>query len=144
MSRRLRVFRSWSSASGLWLLRSSSAPLYHSPVSPNLNRVSSRDSTYARELDTAVTALGGSAALLDVQDPGVTTGRLDDACPVGGGVVAAKESNVSPLLHDDSLGDTEGLVRLTGSGDGRRHEWEPLLRFVVSVVEVFNTGLAGR
>lgn len=45
--------------------------------------------TYAGELDTAVTALGGSAALLDVEDPGITTGRLDDACPVGGGVVSA-------------------------------------------------------
>jgi hypothetical protein len=52
-----------------------------------------KESTYARELDTAVTALGSSTALLDVEDPGVTTGRLDDASPVGGGVVSASLVN---------------------------------------------------
>ena len=30
-----------------------------------------------------------------MEDPGITTGRLDDACPVGGGVVAANQYLVS-------------------------------------------------
>lgn len=50
--------------------------------------------TYARELVAAVTALGNSAALLDVQKTELATGRLDDASPVGLGVVAA--TRVSP------------------------------------------------
>lgn len=44
--------------------------------------------THAGELDAAVTALGGSAALLDVQHSDLTTGGLDHPCPVGRGVVA--------------------------------------------------------
>lgn len=47
------------------------------------------DRTYAGQLDAAVTALGGSTALLDVKDAELTTGGLDDTSPVGGGVVAA-------------------------------------------------------
>lgn len=46
--------------------------------------------TYARELGAAVTALGNSAALLDVQQAQVTTGSLDDSGPVGPGVVAVR------------------------------------------------------
>lgn len=52
--------------------------------------------TYTRELGTAVTALGGSSALLDVQSSQLTTGGLDDAGEVGGGVVAI--SKVSPSI----------------------------------------------
>lgn len=49
-----------------------------------------RDSrlTYARELGTAVTALGDSTALLDVKKTEVTTGGLDHPGLVGPGVVA--------------------------------------------------------
>lgn len=46
--------------------------------------------TYTGQLGAAVTALGGGSALLDVQDTQLTTGRLDDASPVGGGVVAGQ------------------------------------------------------
>lgn len=46
------------------------------------------DRTYARQLDAAVTALGGSATLLDVEDAKLATGGLDDTSPVGPGVVA--------------------------------------------------------
>lgn len=51
-------------------------------------------STYARELGAAVTALGDSAALLDVQKAKLTTGSLNDSGPVGASVVA-KESPLS-------------------------------------------------
>lgn len=47
-----------------------------------------RKSTYARELDAAVTALGGSASLLDVEDSQLAAGGLDDTSPVGRRVVA--------------------------------------------------------
>lgn len=106
------------------------------PTLHPIQRVSSREKTYAGELDTAVTALGGSAALLDVQDPGITTGRLDDACPVGGGVVSA--NRLSALIHENVDISVE-LAELTGCGDGMRHEWEPLLRFVVRIVEVITS-----
>jgi hypothetical protein len=56
---------------------------------PSAQSTAKTEKTYARELDTAVTALGSSTALLDVKDPGITTGGLDDPRPVGGGVVAA-------------------------------------------------------
>lgn len=54
-----------------------------------------RSKTYARQLGAAVTALGGSAGLLDVKDTVGAAGSLDDAGPVGGGVVAGggKERN---------------------------------------------------
>lgn len=44
--------------------------------------------TYTRELGTAVTALGGSTALANVQSSQLTTGSLYDTGEVGGGVVA--------------------------------------------------------
>lgn len=47
--------------------------------------------TYTRQLGTAVTALGGSATLLDVKNTQLTTGSLDNPGPVGGGVVAGGE-----------------------------------------------------
>lgn len=77
-----------------------------------------------------------------MQDPGITTGRLDDACPVGGGVVSAI---VLSALAKQRSGIPIDQAGLTGCGDGMRHEWEPLLRFVVRIVEVinlrsFNTG----
>lgn len=53
--------------------------------------------TYTWELVAAVTALGGGSALLDVQDTQLTTGRLDDARPVGGGVVASGKNFLSVL-----------------------------------------------
>ena len=46
--------------------------------------------TYARELGAAVTALGDSAALLDVKNTELATGSLDDTGPVGAGVVTRK------------------------------------------------------
>lgn len=51
--------------------------------------------TYARELGAAVTALGDSAALLEVKDTELATGSLGDSGDVGGGVVAAAPSIVS-------------------------------------------------
>lgn len=53
--------------------------------------------TYARELGAAVTALGDSAALLDVKQTKVTTGSLDDSGSVGGGVVAARSPMSVPI-----------------------------------------------
>lgn len=53
--------------------------------------------TYTRQLGTAVTALGSGSTLLDVQDTQLTTGRLDDTGPVGGGVVAGGENFLSVL-----------------------------------------------
>lgn len=53
--------------------------------------------TYTRQLGTAVTALGSGSALLDVQDTQLTTGRLDDTGPVGGGVVAGGKNVWSVL-----------------------------------------------
>lgn len=54
---------------------------------PRIDRVSY--GTYTRELDATVTALGGSATLLDVKDTEVAAGGLDQTCPVGRRVVAA-------------------------------------------------------
>lgn len=56
-----------------------------------------RASTYTRELGAAVTALGDSSALLDVQNSDVTTGGLDDTGSVGTGVVAAKDFDSQSL-----------------------------------------------
>ena len=68
----------------------SSRPIRHVAKNSLLSR-----STYARELGAAVTALGDSAALLDVKQAEVTTGGLDDPGSVGGGVVAVGEAQVS-------------------------------------------------
>lgn len=65
----------------------SSSRRFRSPV--ELSR-GFRSGTYTRQLGATVTALGGGSALLDVQNTQFTTGRLDDASPVGGGVVAGK------------------------------------------------------
>lgn len=51
--------------------------------------------TYTWQLGTAVTALGSSAALLDVKNTQLTTGGLDNPSPVGGGVVAGGERFLS-------------------------------------------------
>lgn len=55
--------------------------------------------TYTGQGVTAVTALGGSAALLDVQNPRLATRSLHDSREVRGGVVAIKSRSViwSPL-----------------------------------------------
>lgn len=64
-------------------------------------------STYARELGAAVTALGGGAALLDVQKTELATGGLNNSRPVGASVVAkgsrrsAEELRQQPH-HDNS------------------------------------------
>lgn len=65
--------------------------------------------TYAGELGAAVTALGNSAALLDVQQARGTTRGLDDPGPVGPGVVAIQKPTLAfrdsriPTFHDDSI-----------------------------------------
>ena len=51
--------------------------------------------TYTRELDAAVAALGGSAALLDVQNTQLAARSLDHTRPVGRGVIAARKICVS-------------------------------------------------
>lgn len=55
--------------------------------------------TYARELGAAVTALGDSASLLDVQQSELATGSLDDSGSVGTSVVAGS-FNVSGTIVD--------------------------------------------
>jgi hypothetical protein len=55
--------------------------------------------TYAGELGAAVTALGDSATLLDVQKTQVTTGGLDDTSPVGSGVVAVAAAVGNSVGH---------------------------------------------
>lgn len=73
--------------------------------------------TYTRQLGTAVTALGGSATLLDVKNAELTTGGLDDSGPVGGGVVAGGEkllvSNLRTLAQCIS---PSSLVNSVGKG----------------------------
>ena len=44
--------------------------------------------TYARELDTTITAFRGGSSLLDVKSAELTSRGLDDSGFVGGGVVA--------------------------------------------------------
>ena len=56
-------------------------------------------STYTRELDAAVAALGGSAALLDVKETQRAAGSLDNPRQVRRGVVAIKK----PKLADFPL-----------------------------------------
>lgn len=59
--------------------------------------------TYARQLVAAVTALGSSSTLLDVQDTELTTGGLDDPGPVGGGVVAGGEECLSVFANPTNI-----------------------------------------
>lgn len=54
-------------------------------------------STYTRELDAAVTALGGCAALLEVKRTQLTTRGLDDPGLVGAGVVPIRKPYISIL-----------------------------------------------
>lgn len=84
--------------------RLSPMPFPFPPLSPSLSgcKIRSKVTTYTRELGAAVTALGNSSALLDVQNSDVTTGSLDDSGPVGAGVVAAKISTVSYFVRQDS------------------------------------------
>lgn len=77
-----------------------------------------RQITYTGELDTAVAALGGSAALLDVQKAKLAAGGLDNPRPVGRGVVTV-DLNTSKSAKHPSLvaifspfrGQTHGLRR---------------------------------
>lgn len=59
--------------------------------------------TYARQLDAAVAALGGSAALLDVKDPELAAGGLDDTGPVGRRVVTIEKPPVSVDASSSNL-----------------------------------------
>lgn len=85
------------------LLLVAHVPLFP-PLWPSLPgcKIRSKVTTYTRELGAAVTALGDSSALLDVQNSDVTTGSLDDSGPVGAGVVAMKISPVSYIARQDS------------------------------------------
>ncbi len=59
--------------------------------------------TYTGESDTAVTALGGGTGLLLIEPSQATTRGLDDASPVGLGVVrqtAAVSETLSHLLEE--------------------------------------------
>lgn len=64
--------------------------------------------TYANELGAAVTALGDSAALLDVKQTELTTGSLDDSGSVGAGVVAMRRRLSVPASNSKR---TEFLAR---------------------------------
>jgi hypothetical protein len=67
---------------------------------------SNSEATYARELGAAVTALGNSAALLDVQKTQVAAGGLNNSGPVGASVVAVKKitrQSQSARVHSYSL-----------------------------------------
>lgn len=81
--------------------------------------------TYTRELGTAVTALGSSSTLLDVQSTELTARSLDDAGEVGGGVVARFSMSALPLyLYNFELvsgrrNSKIGGVKHTGCGGGR-------------------------
>lgn len=55
--------------------------------------------TYTRELDAAVAALGGSAALLDVQNTELAAGSLDNPRQVRRGVVTAKQKKLPKLAQ---------------------------------------------
>lgn len=70
-------------------------------------------STYARQLVTAVTALGDSAALLDMKQTDITTGSLDHSGSVGGGVVAAREIvSYSSSAKNNSSTDYFELIKV--------------------------------
>jgi hypothetical protein len=89
--------------------------------SPLIVPPSQKEETYAGQLDTAVAALGGGSALLDVKDTELTTGGLDDPRPVRGGVVSADpELAGAPSGTDESvkIGTAAG-ERLTGCDGGK-------------------------
>ena len=104
-------------------------PRLRLPGRPTVHRPPCRVQTYARELGTAVTALGDSASLLDVQQAELTTGGLNNPRPVGAGVVAKASPTVSRMSRRQGIEifgreltpfAKAGRVGLTGCGDGRR------------------------
>jgi hypothetical protein len=74
-------------------------------------------STYARELGAAVTALGDSAALLDVKKAELTTGSSDNTGSVGTGVPAIREKLYQPTSFLSNLHprDDWGAVQIIKS-----------------------------
>lgn len=101
-------------------------------ASPPCCKISVRATTYTRELGAAVTALGGSAALLDVQNSEVTAGSLDDSGPVGASVVAAEISPVSMDFRRKSRATTHGReldsIRFAFAMADDKNETHPLRR----------------
>jgi len=68
------------------------------------------DKTYTSELDTAVTALGCSALLLEVKVTELTTGSLDHTGDVGLGVVS-EDSPVSGIALSLGASGVAGRLR---------------------------------
>lgn len=73
----------------------------HTTLNPHNHRKIHSGSTHARELDATVTALGGSALLLQVKVPELAARSLDDANLVGPRVVPieAEPSICRPKDH---------------------------------------------
>jgi hypothetical protein len=65
-------------------------------LSPHIQHSNSQ-TTYTRELDAAVAALGGSAALLDVKNAEGAAGSLDNPRQVRRGVVPAGPAELAML-----------------------------------------------
>lgn len=76
--------------------------------------IGSWDVTYTSELGAAVTALGSSSSLLDVEDTGLTTGRLDDTGPVRGGVVAGGGKSLLSVCGSCQFESPTGIVGVRG------------------------------
>jgi hypothetical protein len=93
------------------------------PPSPHAS-LSKSQTTYTRELDAAVAALGSSAALLDVKNAELAAGSLRNPRQVRRGVVPRSRAKLADLLLLESsafqfLKSLQKLGKLTGSGDGR-------------------------
>jgi hypothetical protein len=78
---------------------------------------SSWESTYARELGAAVTALGDSAALLDVQKTELATGGLNNSRPVGASVVTRGSRRSAGKNHDNNPTTTIRVSQFVSSLD---------------------------
>ena len=94
---------------------------HQQPLASVVKAIESR-STYARELGSAVAALGNGTALLDVKQADFTTGGLDDSGSVGTGVPAA--DGLVSFDHEKTFDAAHSGIesyreRLTRCGGGR-------------------------
>lgn len=97
--------------------------------------------TYANELGAAVTALGDSAALLDVKKTDLTTGSLDDSGSVGGGVVAARRPLSVPAFKNF---DAHRIPRSTIDSELDREADSPVAAAVSDSLGNHFGGVVGR
>lgn len=88
------------------------------------------ETTYTWEFDAAVTALGGSSSLLDVQESELSTWGLDHTDIVRGGVVTVRRSHVSqPHLELKPVLNRRRREERTGCDGGIGVERLPLRRY---------------